>query len=158
LLASLGEADEPVENEAAGDGDGEAGAGADHGDLDAGTGGVDVFGGDALGLVAQQDDGPLGGGRQPRQRDGVVGESAARPREPNALRKTSPNWTSKLTIQVLGGDVYGIASIDGCDRSVALIYDAPTGGGTYAARVQCFIDLNSDRTITVQYKDVGREG
>jgi hypothetical protein len=55
-----------------------------------------------------------------------------------------------------GGDAYGIASIDGCDRSVALTSELPNGGGTYVYQVQCFIDLNSDRTITVQYKDVGQ--
>jgi hypothetical protein len=57
-----------------------------------------------------------------------------------------------------GGDTYGVASIDGCDRSVAT-QNAPVpggGGATYVPAVQCFIDMNSDRTITVSYKDVGR--
>jgi hypothetical protein len=56
-----------------------------------------------------------------------------------------------------GGDTYAISSIDGCDRSVATTYPVPDGGGaTYTPQVQCFIDMNSDRTITVSYKDVGR--
>ncbi len=57
-----------------------------------------------------------------------------------------------------GGDTYAIASIDGCDRSVATeTYPVPGGGGaTYTPRAQCFIDLNSDRAITVSYKDIGR--
>jgi hypothetical protein len=57
-----------------------------------------------------------------------------------------------------GGDTYGIASIDGCDRSVATTYPAPGGSGTYVPIVQCFIDMNSDRTITVSYKDVAQRG
>lgn len=55
-----------------------------------------------------------------------------------------------------GGDTYGIASIDGCDRSVALKAELPGGGGEYVTEVQCFIDMNSDRSVTVAYKDVGR--
>jgi hypothetical protein len=56
------EAGEAVEDEAARDGDVEAGAGADHGNLDAGVGVIDVLGRDALSLVAEQDDGPFDGG------------------------------------------------------------------------------------------------
>ncbi|MHB8693049.1 MAG: InlB B-repeat-containing protein [Solirubrobacteraceae bacterium] len=55
-----------------------------------------------------------------------------------------------------GGDAYGVASIDGCDRSVATTYPIPGGTGTYVPRVQCFIDMNSNRTITVSYKDTGK--
>ena len=54
-----------------------------------------------------------------------------------------------------GGDAYGVASIDGCDRSVATTYPIP-GGGTYVPSVQCFIDMNNDRAITVNYKDTGK--
>lgn len=54
-----------------------------------------------------------------------------------------------------GDRTYGIASIDGCDRSVAISNQLPGGGGTYVSSVQCFIDMNNDRTITVSYKDVG---
>jgi hypothetical protein len=56
-----------------------------------------------------------------------------------------------------GGDTYAISSIDGCDRSVATVtYPVPGGGGaTYTPQAQCFIDMNSDRTITVSYKDIG---
>src|ERR1019366_240718 len=57
-----------------------------------------------------------------------------------------------------GNDIYGIASIDGCDRSVATNDPVPGGGGgTYVRSLQCFIDMNSDRTITVTYKNVGPE-
>jgi len=70
----LGEAGEAVEDQAAGDCDVEAGAAADHRDLNADVGGLDVLGGDALGLVAEQHDGRFRGGRQARQRDGVAGE------------------------------------------------------------------------------------
>jgi hypothetical protein len=56
-----------------------------------------------------------------------------------------------------GGDTYGVASIDGCDRSAATTYPIPGGGGaTYVPSVQCFIDMNSNRTITVSYKDTGK--
>jgi hypothetical protein len=70
----LREAGEAVEDQAAGDRHVEAGADADHGDLDTGVRGLDVFGGDALGFVAQQDDGWLCGRCQPGESDRVVGE------------------------------------------------------------------------------------
>jgi lysozyme len=54
-----------------------------------------------------------------------------------------------------GDDMYGIASVDGCDRSVATTYPVPGGAGTYVAGVQCFLDMNSDRSVTVSYRDVG---
>jgi hypothetical protein len=55
-----------------------------------------------------------------------------------------------------GASRYGIASIDGCDRSVATYVPVPGGGGAkYVANLQCFIDVNSDRTITVAYKVIG---
>jgi hypothetical protein len=55
-----------------------------------------------------------------------------------------------------GGDTYGIASIDGCDSSVAFKAELPGGGGEYVSGLQCFINLTSDRTVKVEYKDVGR--
>lgn len=75
-----------------------------------------------------------------------------------ALAQRSDNDLTQLYVNAdrpgPGGDDYGIASIDGCDSSVAVT--APlSGGGTFVPSVQCFIDLNSDRTITVHYKDVG---
>lgn len=75
-----------------------------------------------------------------------------------ALAQRSDNDLTQLYIDAdrpgPGGDDYGIASIDGCDSSVAVT--APlSGGGTFVPSLQCFIDLNSDRTITVHYKDVG---
>jgi hypothetical protein len=74
VSGGLDKAGEAVENQTAGDGNVEAGATADHRDLDAGIGGIDVLGGDALGLMAQQHDRWNGGGRQPVERDRVVGE------------------------------------------------------------------------------------
>jgi hypothetical protein len=53
-----------------------------------------------------------------------------------------------------GDRLYGVASIAGCDRSVATINPIPGGTGTYVPSVQCFIDMNSDRAITVTYKNV----
>jgi hypothetical protein len=78
-----------------------------------------------------------------------------------ALAQRSDNDLTQLYVNAdrpgPGGDDYGIASIDGCDSSVAVT--APlSGGGTFVPSLQCFIDLNSDRTITVHYKDIGREG
>jgi hypothetical protein len=55
-----------------------------------------------------------------------------------------------------GGHAFGVASIDGCDRSVGTAYPIPGGTGTYVPSVQCFIDMNSNRTITVSYKDTGK--
>jgi hypothetical protein len=70
----LCEAGEAIEDEAAGNGNVEAGADADHRDLHAPVGGLDVLGGDALGLMAQQNHCRLSGGRQTGKRNRVVGQ------------------------------------------------------------------------------------
>jgi hypothetical protein len=49
-----------------------------------------VLGGDALGLVAEKDDGRLRGGRQARQRDGVVGEFDGEDLPPGLALKANP--------------------------------------------------------------------
>jgi len=53
-----------------------------------------------------------------------------------------------------GGGTYAVASVDGCDRYVASKAELPQGGGEYVYNVQCFIDMNSDRAVTVSYKGV----
>jgi hypothetical protein len=73
-LRVLREAGEAVKDQAAGHRHVEAGAIGDHRDLDARVGGLDVLSGDALGLVAEQHDGWLSGGRQTGKRDRVVGQ------------------------------------------------------------------------------------
>jgi hypothetical protein len=51
---------------------------------------------------------------------------------------------------------YGIASINGCDNSIAATVPVPGNqGGTYVPYLDCFINMTGDRTITVNYKDVG---
>jgi hypothetical protein len=70
----LREASEPIEDKAASNGNVEAGADADHRDLDAPVGGLDVLGGDALSLMAQQNHCRLSGGRQTGERNRVLGQ------------------------------------------------------------------------------------